>query len=110
METQNHPGLQELLHHSPVHTSGVDFEVAQSLLQHSRIARDTNGDGPAPMAESNSGNAPSPIDNLKTTEGASESEQEGRHANSQEHQTNAQCAPISNPAPLGQACRYVIKP
>ena len=109
METQNHPGLQGLLHHSPAPTSGVDFEVAKSLLQHSRIARDAIGDGPISMAESKPGNATSPSDDPKTMEVASESEQEGRHTNSQERQTSIQCAPISNPAPLGQACRYVSR-
>lgn len=88
----------------------MDFEVAESLLQHSRGGREGAEDTmpiatePRPLSDYVP-NFTSSSDGLQGVDGIYEDGQSDRQASSQEPQADAQYAPISIPPALGQVCR-----
>ena len=104
MASQENLLLRSPPRNTPSRTAGVDFEVAESLLQHSRGVREASGDKmPIPTQESTTDL--SPTNEVGAANGAKEHGRGDRQSNSQERQSDAQYAPISNPPALGQACR-----
>ena len=109
MATQDYSLLQELRHHASIPTSGVDFEVAQSLLQHSRVARDGLGGMSSTTPENPSRNAASPSETHEATDDTSKLDSNGRQVSSPERLVNAHNDSATNPPQSGQICRYVMK-
>ena len=107
MASQEQSLLQQPPRDTPVKTSRVDLEVAQSLLQHSRRAQEADGDGMPISTQDPSTELPATARDDSVGNDAVEHGRENRQSNSQERQPDAQYAPISNPPALGQACRYV---
>ena len=105
MASQENLLLQQPQRNTPSRTAGVDFEVAESLLQHSRRGREAGGDK-MPIATQESNTEPLPTsEDIRIANGGSEHGGGDRQSNSQERQSDAHYAPISNPPALGQACR-----
>ena len=108
MGSQDTSILNQQYHNFPRQSSDVDFEAAEQLLQHSRIGRESNGDGMSASAlepeasvdlsgsSGDRGSGDGPLDNGNEN---GESHLQDRHAESQ-------YPPINNPPPLGQVCRY----
>ncbi len=101
MASQEH----HLRQHSPHNTPGADFEVAESLPQHSRGGCEANGDAMPIATEEYSTESPNLNEGVRVGDGTSEHGQGGRQSNSQEPQAESQYAPISNPPAFGQVCR-----
>lgn len=97
MASQEHPLYQQSHNTS-------DFEVAHSLLQHSRGGREVDGDR-MPIATDNHTSNSIRLTERSTTGAGLISGQGDRRSNSQERQADAQYDPISNQNALGQVCR-----
>lgn len=108
MGPQDTSVLQEQYHRFPGRSSDVDFEAAEQLLQHSRRGRESNGDSisssavePEVSTNSAGSNGERGLGN-----GPFENGNENGESHLQERHADAQYAPINNPPPQGQACRY----
>lgn len=105
MAPQN-PSLLEEPHQPSMQPSGVDFEVAESLLQHSRAGRD-GGEGSTHLAvEPPTVKATSLHKDQEVGDNQSVHEQKDRHSNPQEPQLDPHCEHLNTAPTLGQVCRY----
>lgn len=102
MTSQEQSPRQQSPYDTAGQASGVDLDIAESLIQHSRGERGANGDS-MPIATEGPGAGFS--DKQEAGDDASENGQGPRQSNSQERQSDLQYAPISNPPALGQVCR-----
>lgn len=107
MGSQDTSILHQQYHNFPGQSSDVDFEAAEQLLQHSRRARESNGDamsGSALEPEA-SIDFPGSSEDRGLGDGPLENGNENGESQQQSH-AESQYAPINNQPPSGQVCRY----
>ena len=109
MASQEHSLERQSTLNSSGQATGVDFEVAESLLQHSRGGRNGAGENMPIATQDYSTQFSQSNEDFRVGDGMSEHEHEHgdgeRQTSSQERQSDAQYAPISNPPAFGQVCR-----
>ena len=108
MTSQDNMLVQDAHHHSTGRTSGADFEMAESLLQHPRGGQEANGDGMAVNTEDLSTHFTNANEDLRVADNTPEHEQGDRYSSSQERQSDSHYAIISNPPAFGQICRSAL--
>lgn len=101
---------RQLQHHLSTQSSDIDFEAAEQLLQHSREAREGNGDSMAVATEHRTlpdfaTNFGISDEDPRFGDGLFDHKRERAQTYSTDPQTDAQQFPIIEPPALGQVCR-----
>ena len=105
MSAQAPSPLQQPLQNATQAAPGVDFEGIESLLQQPRVKRAADGDDMPIATENFATEGQDTSERLGSRDESTEQGQGDTQPSSQERQSDAQYAPISNPPAFGQVCR-----